>query len=41
MIPARYKSMSHFIREGIDPLLEREDGFPRPVRARRTRRSFR
>jgi hypothetical protein len=25
-----------FIREGIDQLLEREDGFPRRVRTRRT-----
>jgi hypothetical protein len=41
MIPAGYKSMLDFIREGIDRLLEREDCLPRLVRTRRPRRSFR
>jgi hypothetical protein len=40
MVPGKKKNLPAFIREGIDPLLEREDGFPRPVPTRRPRRSF-
>jgi hypothetical protein len=41
MVPGKEKNLPTFIREGIDPLLEREDCLPRPVRTRRPKRSFR